>query len=326
MNNSNVIKYLSSYFKVLVKDEQDNLNMRLPNYINYGYSMQNITIKNIPFIILKAKSKEFRASNLKKVIQSVNTESGSYAVFEFEFLSSIQRQALIKNNIPFVIPFSHLYIPQLGLSFIERQKSIRHPQIKLSSEGQFLLFYLLYDQKQQYMRGQFIIDLHINKMFLSRGINNLMDLDVITYNQEGPISFYELNDSKINIWNKMYNNFVNPIIKRIHISKLRYSSLKSNLIMSGTLALSKNSLLAETEKVFAVDNKLFQSLDLPKINIYEGEINTVEIELWKSKIPIYEDSINPLAIYFSIAENSSERVFSEFDEMASRILGGNIKW
>ena len=61
-------------------------------------------------------------------------------------------------------------------------------------------------------------------------------------------------------------------------------------------------------------------------SIYAGDSDNIEIEIWKSKVPSYNRIINVLALGFSIKNKSSERVFSEYDDLLRKTFGSYTEW
>lgn len=326
-NIDSVYDYIRNYFRIHIYSKPLS-QANLPNYVKMDYDINFILINDLEYTLLSKHDSDFSLSRLASVIEAIKKDSPNIKniLFHFSDLSALQRKSLISANIPFVVPNRFLYLPDVFLIINERNKKQQIDKDKLSPGAINVLFYLLVSKETNIAKPFIQKQLEVNKMYMSRAIQELLEFEYIEISKFNRNSKISLARPKVEIWNEASKHFSNPIIKKVNISAESISQLPEFFIETGTLALSKQSNLYEDELCYAIENTLWLSIESQYELAYPGSYRNIEVEIWKSKIPTYQGKINPLALYYSLQENASERVHYAFDELLTDILGGDVKW
>lgn len=320
-----VLRYIGFYFEVRQINERVDTSM-LSNNIKLRFQFNLLMISNHKFLLLSSLDSEYSIENLLKVKEQIRNLFGLDVLFKYERLSKYERQSLVKKRISFVVPNRNIYINELALHFDEREERRINTKDKLSLGAQNILLYILVIKKESISSSELQVALNVNKMYVSRAVNELADYHLISITNEFGISRIRLSETKVNIWQKAMQIMQNPIMDIVHIYPEGFRKNSGAFTKSGMHELSRISMLQDDERVYAIDSSKWKMLKNEFEETYDGNFDAIKIEIWKSKIPMYIDHINPLALYFSISDGIAERTFEEYENVLSEVLGGYVKW
>ena len=320
-----VLRYIGFYFEVRQINERVDTSM-LSNNIKLRFQFNLLMISNHKFLLLSSLDSEYSIENLLKVKEQIRNLFGLDVLFKYKRLSKYERQSLVKKRISFVVPNRNIYINELALHFDEREERRINTKDKLSLGAQNILLYILVIKKESISSSELQVDLNVNKMYVSRAVNELADYHLISITNEFGISRIRLSETKVNIWQKAMQIMQNPIMDIVHIYPKGFQKVSGAFTKSGMHELSRISMLQDDERVYAIDSSKWKMLKNEFKETYDENFDAIKIEIWKSKIPMYIDHINPLALYFSISDGIAERTFEEYENVLSKVLGGYVKW
>lgn len=324
-NYNDVSKYISQYFKVSPTYSILDKN-QLPNYIKFEYEIQKVLIENKEYMILSKNTDDFDVSNLSHVQKLIYSLYHLSSLFHFSSLSIAQRKSLLKARIPFVVNNRFLFLPDTFIVIQEQSKRKTAHTSNLTPAAQNVLLLLLVSQITVHSTKDIQESLNVNRMYVSRAISQLLDFNLIHVQNEGVSNSISLMDSPVVTWDLAVKLFSNPILKKVYVSKDSFHNNPDLFLESGLSELSNISNLYEDKKCYAIENRIWLNIE-DKFEIsYVGDFESVEIEIWKSKIPMYRNKINPLALYFSVFDNRDERIAKEFDNLLNKVLRGNQIW
>ncbi len=319
MSKNKVKEYINQYFNIEYSDKIIDDN-KLSNIIKLRFDFETFNILEKTFIMLYDSENTFSTTFLISVKRKLENNGFPNVIFVYEFLSTYQRNALIKNNISFIVPNRHMYIRELALSFNEYSSNPNKVYDKLSTGAQYLLLSLLVMKDIPNTLVEIAMKTNISRMSVSRSINELVYFKLIIYEKALNINPIRFNGTKVKIFEYAKKYMKNPIKEVVYLNKGILNNLPKSFLKSGISALAELSNIYSDEYVYAVESKYWTNIIDDYRKVYQGEKDAVKVEVWKSLIPKYNNEINPLALYFSLEEDNSERVKFELNDLILKFL------
>lgn len=311
-------KYLAEIFGLHAKIENWNGKSKLPLYLRNKRDYFVLSIGNEQSILMKNDSDNFNVSNFKKEMQEIEKYAGISVILWLEAISTYQRNALVKNRIPFIVPNSQIYVPELGVCLKELCAGKREKVEKISAMTQFLLLYFIY-QKELEEKSQSEIAEHLNMsaMNISRAVQELRELNLLEVRKEGTSKIVKAVSKGKELYHLSNSYLQSPVQKKIYVSRKYFDMI---LPFAGETALAKQSMLNYPRcTVYALDKKCVG--DIPKEAIVEPKLMTdndfVEIELWKYNPLFYaaNDMVDIVSLVQSLKDVEDERVEMQIEEI-----------
>lgn len=311
-------KYLAEIFGARVEIENWNGKNKLPLFLRNKREYFVLSLENVQSVLMKNNSDNFNVAVFKKEMQEIEKYAEMSVILWLDAVSTYQRNALIKNRIPFIVPNSQIYVPELGMSLKEFCAGKREKVEKLSASTQFLLLYFIY-QKKQAERSQSDLAEYLNMsaMNVSRAVQELQELGLLETRKEGTSKIIKAVATGKELYQLSSVYLQSPVQKRIYVSLRNFDM---NLPIAGETALAKKSLLNYPKcKVFAMDKKLLKNI--PKEAIVEPKLMTgtdyVEIELWKYDPSVYafDDVVDIVSLVQSLKNVENERIEIQVEEI-----------
>ena len=311
-------KYLAEIFGLSVKIEDWNGKSKLPLYLRNKREYFVLSIEDVQSILMKNNSGNFNISVFEKEMREIENHSEMSVILWLDAVSTYQRNALVKNRIPFIVPNSQIFVPKLGISLKEFCAGKREKVEKISAATQFLLLYFIYQKKhEEKSQSELAEYLNMSAMNVSRAVQELQELGLLESRKEGTSKVIK----SIAIGKELYQlssgYLQSPVQKKIYVS-LKYFDM--DLPFAGETALAKKSMLNYPKyTVFAMDKKLIK--DIPKDAIVEPKFlkdnDYVEIELWKYNPLVYtsDEMVDIVSLVQSLKDAEDERVEMQIEEI-----------
>lgn len=312
------IDYLEKLFGDKARITSWNEKDLLPNYLRYSYEYFSVNFLNTNFqLMVYEHTDSFRISELKKHIHQLKklVNSNCEFVFVFRTASNYTRTQLVKENISFIIPHKHLYIPFLGVAFSE-WNSQNSPKVdQLSPAGQTLLFELVTPGVKSNYQTEIGEQLRLSKMSASRAFQELEYIGIVCRERLGRINMWRLTKRNLDLWDTVEQYLFNPVVSKVYVRYL-YSPINIDLVEAGETALAQITMLGfPRTKTFAIAKQDWQEINHNFIIVSEEYDDSYCIEIWKHRIPMYEGKINPLALYMTLKANQDERIQMSLEEL-----------
>ena len=144
-----MIKYLAEIFGLGVKIENWDGKSKLPLYLRNKREYFVLSMGNMQSVLMKNNSDNFNVSGFEKEMKEIEKYAEMSVILWLDAISTYQRNALIKNKIPFIVPNSQVYVAELGMSLKEFCAGMREKVEKISAATQFLLLYFIYKKKHE---------------------------------------------------------------------------------------------------------------------------------------------------------------------------------
>ena len=311
-------KYLAEIFGVSVKIENWDGKSKLPLYLRNKREYFVLSMGNIQSLLMKNNSDNFNVSGFEKEMQEIKKHAEIPVILWLDAVSTYQRNALVKNRIPFIVPNSQIFIPELGMSLKEFCAGRKGKVEKISAAAQFLLLYFIYQKKHEEKSQSEIAEyLNMSAMNISRAVQELKEVGLLESRKEGTSKVLK----SVAIGKELYQisrgYLQSPVQKKIYVS-LKYFDM--DLPFAGETALAKKSMLNYPKcTVFAMDKKLVKNI--PQEAIVEPKLMTdnayVEIELWKYNPSVYtsDQMVDIVSLVQSLKDVEDERVEMQIEEI-----------
>ena len=311
-------KYLAEIFGVSVKIENWDGKSKLPLYLRNKREYFVLSMGNIQSLLMKNNSDNFNVSGFEKEMQEIKKYAEIPVILWLDAVSTYQRNALVKNRIPFIVPNSQIFIPELGMSLKEFCAGRKGKVEKISAAAQFLLLYFIYQKKHEEKSQSEIAEyLNMSAMNISRAVQELKEVGLLESRKERTSKVLK----SVAIGKELYQisrgYLQSPVQKKIYVS-LKYFDM--DLPFAGETALAKKSMLNYPKcTVFAMDKKLVKNI--PQEAIVEPKLMTdndyVEIELWKYNPSVYtsDQMVDIVSLVQSLKDVEDERVEMQIEEI-----------
>ena len=284
--------------------------------------MFQVEIYGIKFVLVKITAQEkFGVIALKTQKLLYEEQFRSSVAYCFETVSRSQRDALLKNNIPFVSFPEQVYLPFLGVSLSNRFKADKKVKVgKMMPATQALFLFLLYQKEEYVLKNTAAEALGLTKTSITRASEQLLAMDLIKQEKVGKEVRMSCNGNGAELWNKAKEFLISPVQKRIIV---RETDIKKNVLNAGERALSYYSMLNEPKlKTVAIYKGEIDESALDAVDMrWEDMEELVEIELWKYNPFLFarEGKVDPISLACSMNGCEDERVEMAIDEMMEGI-------
>ena len=314
-------KYLAEIFGLSVKIENWDGMSKLPLYLRNKREYFVLSIRDVQSVLMKNNSDNFNVSGFEKEMREIEKYAGMSVILWLDAISTYQRNALIKNRIPFIVPNSQIYVPELGMSLKEFCAGKREKVEKISATTQFLLLYFIYQKKQEEKsQSELAGYLNMSAMNVSRAVQELQELGLLETRKKGTSKFIKAVAAGKELYQLSSDYLRSPVQKKIYVS-LRYFNMA--LPFAGETALAKKSMLNYPKRtVFAMDKKLVK--EIPQEAIIDPKLMTdndyVEIELWKYNPTVYtaDEMVDIVSLVQSLKDVEDERVEMQIEEIMEK--------
>lgn len=317
-------KYLAEIFGLSAKIENWDGKSKLPLYLRNKREYFVLSVGDIRSVLMKNNSGDFNVSRFEKEMQEIGKYSGMSVILWLDAVSTYQRNALVKNRIPFIVPNSQIYVPELGMSLKEFCVGKREKVEKISAATQFLLLYFIYQKKhEEKSQSELAEYLNMSAMNISRAVQELKEIGLLEVRREGTRKMVKSVAIGKELYQLSSRYLQSPVQKKIYVSLKHFDML---LPFAGETALAKKSMINYPKyMVYAMDKK--SARDILKEHIVEPELmmdnHYVEIELWKYNPLTYaaEGIVDIVSLVQSLKEIEDERI-----EMQIENIMGKYKW
>lgn len=311
-------KYLYEIFGLNAKIENWNGKSKLPLYLKNKRDYFVLSIGDVQSILMKNNSETFNVSSFEKEMQQIEKFTEMPVILWLDAVSTYQRNALIKNNISFIIPNSQMYVPELGISLKEFCAGKKEKVEKVSAAAQLLLLYFIYQKESEGKKqSELAAYLNTSDMNISRGVQELKGLGLLEINKDGTSKLIRSIAVGKELYQRSEEYLQSPVQKKIYVCP---AYVNIELPLAGETALAKQGMLNYPKHmVYAMDKKLAK--DIPKKAIVEpnlmSESDYVEIELWKYNPMVFasEGIVDIVSLVQSLKEVEDERVEMQIEEI-----------
>lgn len=317
-------KYLKEVFGINVKIKEWDGIRKLPLFLRNKREYYVMYMENMQFVLMKNNSADFNVSGFEKEMHEIERTADMSVILWLEAVSTYQRNALVKNKIPFIVPNSQIYVPELGMCLKELCAGKREKVEKLSAIAQYLLLYFIYKKNQEETSQSELTEyLGMSAMNVSRAVLELQEIGLLETRKEGTRKLVKAAALGKELYQLSIKYLQSPVQKKVYVNRMRFDM---HLVYAGETALAKQSMLNFPRcTVFAMDKKKLK--EIPKEYLIEPKLvadsDYVEVELWKYDPNKF--AVNGVVDVVSLAESLKD-IEDERVEMQMKEIMEDYKW
>lgn len=297
----------------------DKMNVKdLPIYLTVKRSFYKAACLGVEFVLVDVPNDEkFGVIALQKQTIILSDKYGKPVAFCFEDISRSQRNSLIAKNIPFISDSGQLYLPFLGVilhnRFVNRKETKSE---KMMPVTQALFLYMLYRSKAKpVMKKDAAETMGVTRTSITRASEQLLAMGLISQQQSGKEYYMSLTDTGISILDKAKPYLINPVQRKMIISKeKKYTSC----LLSGESALARTTDLNEPRITVRAVYKAEIEMDrIQEVDTrWEPDADVICLELWKYDPALFsmDGIVDPVSLSLCFEDNADERIESAVEE------------
>jgi len=298
---------------------------KLPVFISRNYSLYKASILGKDYVLLvHQRGDEPTPTQAMTYADKVRDHLQAQAVFVFPRLDAFVRNRMIRQGVPFIVPYQHLFLHH-GLIDIREQSSrglsIERWHNTTSVPTQVMLLYYILNGKQveEWPLSQWSKMLKYSRMSISRAWKELAAMNLCEAEKRGRFLVLRFLDSKRELWNRALPYLHNPV--RHRMSAIIENAGLLQVRKAGLTALAERTLISGGAKtIYAMTlsawKTALQQKNVQKVSI--ANESGVMIETWRYDPLILspdEESVDALSLYLSLQDEPDERIQGALEEM-----------
>lgn len=291
----------------------------LPNYIVYGRNFYRLETEGIPFIVVEIGAEDKAdIRSLKSQVKKIADRSGCTVVLCFHVVKKVQIEALIRNNLPFIVPNEQVYMPFLGIALsLNQKKEDEKAQHKFKPSAQMLFLLLLYSEENcKLLKKDAAEILGLTRTSITRASQQLKELGLINEERNGQEVIISPVEQGYQYYMRAKEYLTSPVQRKAFFNA--DVNLK-NCMIAGETALSEYSLLNAPRIVsYACDKKQAEPFQQDEIDSqWQSDGDLVQIEFWKYSPKLFakDGIVDPVSLACSFFGNQDERIENEVEMM-----------
>lgn len=314
---------LEKYFGLEVKELNSEKVQGLPIYMTAARVLKKYEVNNHIFIIVEIhKNDKYGVPALKKQLQKYHEATQLDVVFSFEEMTQVQRNALIKANVPFIALPEQLYIPFLGMLFFNKfheKKTIKMDKMMPATQQVFL--YLLYNKNEDpIMKSNVAEKVRLTRTSLTRATDQLLQMKLITQEKQGKEIYIRCVEQGRKLYELAKPFLINPVQKEIVVKESQTTKL---MLKAGETALAEQTML---NMPFIIEYAIYKGTmglnDITPVDVqWEDNKNLIKLQLWKYNPNLFSKNeyVDPVSLICSFEKNKDERIEIQLDEFLEEI-------
>ena len=330
MQNEPIIHRLQQYLEdtlaVTIKLKPWPKGRSLPVYLQDRYEFVWGTMLDVAclFVIDEAVDED-PAGKIGKRIEALRKYFEGEVIYVRGFVSAYNRQRLIRQKVPFVVPGTQMYLPPIGVDLREHFRAARRrpkPE-RLSPAAQVVVLNaLLYRQSREITTDDVQRRTGYSAMTITRAFDEIESnrLGEAVYRGRRRIMRF-VDDNKI-LWGVARRALRNPVRRKL---KIVPNQEAGQLVVAGISALAHCSMLSMPEQTtYAILGKNWDEFkseySLKELPQYERDADEVELWRYDPGITAVDKVADPFSLYLSLVGSEDERVLIALEEMMGGIL------
>lgn len=300
----------------------------LPRHLTDTYSLYHTQLLAMPCLLVLLKGgDEPTPAELQKHIRLIEAKADLPALYVQQSIRASQRQRLIDQQIPFVVPGRQLYLPPLGLDLREHYRAQANLEEQaLSPSAQVMFLGMLMGLWPQDMNASGLAKvLGYSDMTMSR-IKRELKAHALS----------DLPPFAAQSWKQALSSLRSPLRHKVWVTNPTDDLLHCPL--AGLSALASRSMLSgPNHEIRAIGEQAWRTLKKKHPALHAEQSFTpdaLELELWKYDpvLLIRGDPISgrhpeqagygcvdPYSLYLTLRDNPDERIAMSLDEMMKSI-------
>lgn len=292
----------------------------LPYYLNETYDFYKADILKTPVLIMEQTSPgEQTPATIRKHCDQVGKTWDGGIIYLSDTVIPYNRKRLIEHKVPFVIPDSQLYLPDLGIDLREHFRQVRSSKQAFSPSTQVLLLYALINKTSgPFTSAGLAAILGYTPMTLSRAFDELEAAGIGEIKSMGRDRFITFLDNRKDLWELTLPYMKNPVRSTLYISGESVVLKHENIFKSGLTALSVYSMLADPGyPVMAIGPETWNSIKNNINTLPLREEGAAELQVWRYSPGLLSsgNTVDIFSLYLGLMDEKDERIQKALSEM-----------
>jgi hypothetical protein len=315
---NDVIKTIAKYFlealglKIKVRPWKEKSS--LPIFLTDSYDFYETSIFKKPYLFMVVKeSSELTPATIRKHWDLVVKKWRGLCVVVEPTITSYNRKRLIEHKVPFVIPGTQLYLPDLGIDLKEHFRQVRQPVSSFSPAAQAVVIYALLNKiKYPISATDLVAKLGYTHMTLSRVFDEIESAKIGTIERHGRERLWNFNETTNELWEQTKSLLKSPVKLRVWVKNCKFN-IKAGLSALGYYTIFNPPSLP----VYAISIEKWKQIK-PTI-MQTPEEAVCELEVWYYDPLLFAKNhvVDRYSLYLSLEDIQDERIEKAMDTLWS---------
>ncbi len=300
-------------------------HVALPYFFSRQYALYDLWVGSAKFTaIFLQHSDEFRPAQFLKHLRQVPVIDPDDVCVVAQALPAYLRKRLIQQRIAFVVPYTQIYLPSVGMELRSRSdRELPTSVERYSPATQVVLIHGLLGRMSKPVTPLELSNLlGYSAMTMSRALNELEASEVGKIERVGRERLIFFPEDRKILWEKAFSRLRSPVSKNERVFLRDVQGGK--LLPAGMTALSRYSMLAEPfHPEFAVSQALWKEMQMAGIETIPVEDEgSCLMQIWRydPRILVVEERVDPFSLYLSLRDEADERVEMALEKMMEHYL------
>lgn len=323
------IQYLLSVFSNEIIIEVTS-TAEYPLYFQKKYDCQFFSLNGKSYVLVEHSEKtQLVIEVLKKELQQIKKLTNRFPLFVFSGIRLSQRNTLIQNKIPFIVPKTQVYIPNVLINLTERELPEHQYGDKFIKSTQVAFAFLLLNPMDEINGQKLAAELGYSPNTASRILNELVERGIMYREGNGTRKKFFMPDKRT-YWERGKKYLFNPVTNAFLLAKNKVN------FESGLLYKSYDTALYSLSDHFDEDSVQIPSYACFVKRVGEATNDCIPVlsemsfkDLVSIQCLAYDpamltntDIIDIVTLYAQLAEKNDERIQIALDELMEEVLDG----
>jgi len=268
---------------------------------------------------------------IRKHLDMIREKTKVSCIYISNSASFYNRKRLIGHCVQFVIINRQIYLPALGIDWVESCRDCHKPRAvpkTMAASTQIVMIYaLMHKTENEFIPLKLAEALKYTPMTMTRALNELELLNLGKTVRKGKERQIKFETSSL-LWQRAQPFMQSPVKKRIWLKANRdaIQKIKHLGVLAGFSALGELTMLSSpTHPIYAISRQAWKELqkssEVEEIPLVED--SDIELEIWgyDPMLCANKGHVDLFSLYLSLREIQDERVESALEELMKE-----IKW
>jgi hypothetical protein len=292
----------------------------LPLFLRDAYDFYQVDLLKTPCLLAAdRRTDEQPPATIKKQLEQLNKRWAHHIVYMRPKITSYNRQRLIQQQVPFVVPGNQMFLPMLCVDLRERFGETREARPVMAPSTQALILYVLNRHLEGPMTpGVMAGLLEVTAMTMTRAFAELEHLGLGEHLVEPRRRQLAFREKPQELWEKALPLMRTPVKEWFF---LRGPNREPGLKAAGQTALAHYSMIAEPmTPVYACGMEDWKNLRLKLQMIPYPDEGAFHLEVWRYPPKLFADdgTVDQLNLFLEMRDDKNERIATALEEMMEK--------
>ena len=294
----------------------------LPLFLREAYDFYQVDLWKTPCLLAADRRKDEQPpATIKKQLEQLKKKWTHIVIYTRPKITSYNRQRLIRQQVPFVVPGNQMFLPMLQVDLRERFGETRKEKQLMAPSTQALVLYVLNRHLEGPMTpGVMAGLLRVTSMTMTRAFAELERLGLGEHVVEPKHRQLTFRENSQELWEKGLHLMRTPVRKRFFLKREKKDL---GLKVAGQTALAQYSMIAEpTIPVYACGTEKWKNLRLKLRQVPYPDEGAFQLEVWKYPPELFaeHDAVDTLNLFLTMRGDKDERIATAFEAILEKRL------